>query len=95
MASVGVPPAFGMRESSAHTVGVDCLPEEMNGMKIRDDKDMEAAIIDGKYWWSKWSTKTEIALEMHIKVIEVEGCGCCIDHSHGSSAEFEGFFGCN
>nr|GMD71517.1 shaggy-related protein kinase alpha [Ipomoea batatas] len=58
MASVGVPPAFGMRESSGHTVGVDCLPEEMNGMKIRDDKDMEAAVVDGKYWWSKWSTKT-------------------------------------
>jgi len=19
---------------------------------------MEAAVVDGKYWWSKWSTKT-------------------------------------
>nr|GMC80502.1 shaggy-related protein kinase NtK-1-like [Ipomoea batatas] len=67
---VGVPPAFGMRESSGHTVGVDCLPEEMNVMKIRDDKDMEAAVVDGKYWWSKWSTKTVVsavqAQQVHI-----------------------------
>nr|GLL29399.1 shaggy-related protein kinase alpha-like [Ipomoea trifida] len=47
MASVGLPPASGMRESSGHTVGVDSLPEEMNDMKIRDDKDMEAAVVDG------------------------------------------------
>ena len=33
MASVGVAPT-----SSGHTVGVDRLPEEMNDMKIRDDK---------------------------------------------------------
>lgn len=31
MASVGVAP-------SGHAVGVDKLPEEMNDMKIRDDK---------------------------------------------------------
>lgn len=38
MASVGVAPA-GLREApSGHTVGVDKLPEEMNDMKIRDDK---------------------------------------------------------
>lgn len=38
MASVGVAPASGMREPSNHNVGVDRLPEEMNDMKIRDDK---------------------------------------------------------
>lgn len=37
MASVGVVPA-GLREPSGHAVGVDKLPEEMNDMKIRDDK---------------------------------------------------------
>ena len=37
MASVGVAPA-GLREPSGNTVGVDKLPEEMNDMKIRDDK---------------------------------------------------------
>ena len=37
MASVGVAPA-GLREPSGHAVGVDKLPEEMNDMKIRDDK---------------------------------------------------------
>ncbi|GMN44100.1 hypothetical protein TIFTF001_013295 [Ficus carica] len=45
MASVGVAPA-GAREASG-PAGVDKLPEEMNDMKIRDDKDMEATIVDG------------------------------------------------
>ena len=36
MASMGVVPTSGLRES--HTVSVDRLPEEMNDMKIRDDK---------------------------------------------------------
>ena len=35
MASVGVAPTSGLRESGG---GVDRLPEEMNDMKIRDDK---------------------------------------------------------
>lgn len=38
MASVGVAPTSGLREPSGHAVGVDKLPEEMNDMKIRDDK---------------------------------------------------------
>ena len=38
MASVGVAPTSGMREPSSHNIGVDRLPEEMNDMKIRDDK---------------------------------------------------------
>uniref|UniRef100_A0A7N2L474 Protein kinase domain-containing protein n=1 Tax=Quercus lobata TaxID=97700 RepID=A0A7N2L474_QUELO len=47
MASVGVAAASGMREPSNHNVGVDRLPEEMNDMKIRDDKEMEATVVDG------------------------------------------------
>ena len=38
MASAGVVPAAGLRDVNASTVGVDRLPEEMNDMKIRDDK---------------------------------------------------------
>lgn len=38
MASLGVAPTSGLREPSSHAVGVDRLPEEMNDMKIRDDK---------------------------------------------------------
>ncbi|KAL2460683.1 Shaggy-related protein kinase alpha [Abeliophyllum distichum] len=47
MASVGVAPVSGLRESSSHAVGLDRLPEEMNEMKIRDDKEMETAVVDG------------------------------------------------
>ncbi|KAG5565011.1 hypothetical protein RHGRI_001026 [Rhododendron griersonianum] len=45
MASVGVAPASGLRESQM--VGVDRLPKEMNDMKIRNDKEMEATVVDG------------------------------------------------
>ncbi|GFZ07258.1 shaggy-related kinase 11 [Actinidia rufa] len=45
MASMGVAPTSSLRE--AHTVSVDRLPEEMNDMKIRDDKEMEATVVDG------------------------------------------------
>ncbi|KAA3472587.1 shaggy-related protein kinase eta [Gossypium australe] len=45
MASVGMVPTSGLRESS--TAGVEKLPEEMNDMKIRDDKEMEATVVDG------------------------------------------------
>lgn len=38
MASVGLAPTSGLRESSGHNAGVDRLPEEMNDMRIRDDK---------------------------------------------------------
>ena len=47
MASVGVVPTSYLRESSGHTGGVDKLPEEMNDMKIRDEKEMEATVVDG------------------------------------------------
>ncbi|KAH6819013.1 shaggy-related kinase 11 [Perilla frutescens var. frutescens] len=40
-------PTSDSRESGSHAVGVDNLPEEMNDMKIRDDKEMEATIVDG------------------------------------------------
>ena len=38
MASVSIVPTSGLREHSGNTVGVDRLPDEMNDMKIRDDK---------------------------------------------------------
>lgn len=40
MASVGVAPTSGVREASGchGAAGVDRLPEEMNDMKIRDDR---------------------------------------------------------
>lgn len=38
MASVSVAPASGLRELSGNSAGVDRLPDEMNDMKIRDDK---------------------------------------------------------
>ncbi|KAJ6737737.1 FACT COMPLEX SUBUNIT SPT16 [Salix viminalis] len=47
MGSVGVAPSSRLREASVHNAGVDKLPEEMNDMKIRDDKEMEATVVDG------------------------------------------------
>ncbi|KAJ8526486.1 hypothetical protein K7X08_028963 [Anisodus acutangulus] len=47
MTSVGLAPTSGLRESSSHSVGIDRLPEEMNDMTIRGDKEIEAAIVDG------------------------------------------------
>ncbi|KAJ6320013.1 hypothetical protein OIU78_015412 [Salix suchowensis] len=44
MASVSVAPASGLRDTSGNSAGVDKLPNEMNGMKIRDDKEMEATV---------------------------------------------------
>lgn len=38
MTSVGVAPTSGLGKSSSHAAGVDTLPEEMNDMKIGDDK---------------------------------------------------------
>lgn len=38
MASMGVVSTSNLREPAGHNVGVDRLPEEMNDMKIRDDK---------------------------------------------------------
>lgn len=38
MASMGVVSTSSLREPAGHNVGVDRLPEEMNDMKIRDDK---------------------------------------------------------
>ncbi|GAU21558.1 hypothetical protein TSUD_35210 [Trifolium subterraneum] len=47
-ASVGVAPTSGFREATGHgEIGVDdILPEEMNDMKIRDDREMEATVVD-------------------------------------------------
>src|SRR5262249_23500436 len=38
MASVSVVPASGLQDPSGNTTSVDRLPDEMNDMKIRDDK---------------------------------------------------------
>uniref|UniRef100_A0A0A0LYR9 non-specific serine/threonine protein kinase n=1 Tax=Cucumis sativus TaxID=3659 RepID=A0A0A0LYR9_CUCSA len=47
MASMGVVSTSNLREPAGHNVGVDRLPEEMNDMKIRDDKEVEATVVDG------------------------------------------------
>lgn len=38
MATAGVAPAPGLRDANASSGGVDKLPDELNGMKIRDDR---------------------------------------------------------
>ncbi|KAL9269442.1 Shaggy-related protein [Drosera capensis] len=45
MASIGMAPASSLRAHSG--LSVDRLPEELNDMKIRDDKDMEPTVVDG------------------------------------------------
>lgn len=50
MASAGIPPASAVGKPSGNTMFVDKLPEEINEMKIRDDKvekEMEATVVDG------------------------------------------------
>nr|VDC92687.1 unnamed protein product [Brassica oleracea] len=48
MATVGVEPSAAVRDSNGNvTADVDRLPEEMNHMKIQDDKEMEATIVNG------------------------------------------------
>ncbi|KHN00229.1 Glycogen synthase kinase-3 like MsK-3 [Glycine soja] len=47
MASAGVAPASGVRDVNASSVAVERLPDEMNGMKIRDEREMEATVVDG------------------------------------------------
>ena len=44
MASVGVAPTCGITDSTSH--GVDRLPEEMNDMKIRDEKVNNVSFYD-------------------------------------------------
>lgn len=48
MASVSVIPASGVREPSGNTAAVERLPDEMNGMKIRDDR--VSGIIICYFW---------------------------------------------
>ena len=38
MASLGVAPASGLRDAGGSTLAVDNLPDEMNNMRIRDEK---------------------------------------------------------
>ncbi|XP_020592250.1 shaggy-related protein kinase NtK-1-like [Phalaenopsis equestris] len=47
MASVSVAPLSGMKNASSNTFGMDRLPDEINDLKIRDDKDVEVTVVDG------------------------------------------------
>ena len=47
MASVSVASATAANTGRGNIIGVDKLPEEMNEMKIKDDKEMEATVVDG------------------------------------------------
>lgn len=40
-------PASGVRQPTGTTLAAQTLPHEMNDMKIRDDREMEPAIVDG------------------------------------------------
>ncbi|KAI4374374.1 hypothetical protein MLD38_012378 [Melastoma candidum] len=47
MASLGMVPTSGLRDQSENVVAIDRLPNEINDMKIRDDKEAEATVVDG------------------------------------------------
>ncbi|XP_077210436.1 shaggy-related protein kinase epsilon-like [Tasmannia lanceolata] len=47
MASADIGPPSAVVKPSGNTMSVDKLPEEINEMKIRDDKEMEAMVVDG------------------------------------------------
>ncbi|KAF5811015.1 putative shaggy-related protein kinase NtK-1 CMGC-GSK family [Helianthus annuus] len=47
MASASVVPASEVREPIGNALAAEKLPDEMNDMKIRDDREMEPAIVDG------------------------------------------------
>ncbi|XP_042390961.1 shaggy-related protein kinase alpha-like isoform X2 [Zingiber officinale] len=40
-------PTSGQKHASGSSISMDNLPDEMNDMHIRDDKDVEATVIDG------------------------------------------------
>ncbi|XP_058089088.1 shaggy-related protein kinase NtK-1-like [Magnolia sinica] len=46
MASASVVLATGLRNTSGNAISMDRLPKEMNDMKIRDDKEMETAVVN-------------------------------------------------
>ncbi|THU56559.1 hypothetical protein C4D60_Mb11t18500 [Musa balbisiana] len=48
MASVNMVPSSGLKNTSSTSLGMDKLPQEMSDMKIRDDKEVEATVINGK-----------------------------------------------
>ncbi|KAJ0976439.1 hypothetical protein J5N97_018404 [Dioscorea zingiberensis] len=43
----GLVPSLGLRTTSGNSITMEKLPEEMNDMKIKDDKEVEATVIDG------------------------------------------------
>jgi hypothetical protein len=59
MASAGVAPTSGLREAGVHNAGVDKLPEEMNDMKIRDDK----------VWWLAHLSYLSLVLPLFFVVL--------------------------
>ncbi|XP_078149148.1 shaggy-related protein kinase alpha [Carex rostrata] len=64
MASVSMAPTTSVKNPGGSSIAIDRLPEEMNEMKIRDEKDMEATVVDGN------STETG-----HIIVTTIGGRG--------------------
>lgn len=51
MASIGVAPTSGLRDPSGNTAAVDKLPDEMNDMKIKDEKvSDESSICQFEYY---------------------------------------------
>ncbi|KAG0497251.1 hypothetical protein HPP92_001942 [Vanilla planifolia] len=47
MAAVRLVSSSGMKNTSSSTFGVDKLPDDMNELNIRDDKEVEATVVDG------------------------------------------------
>ncbi|MQM22008.1 hypothetical protein Taro_055055, partial [Colocasia esculenta] len=47
MASVSTASASGLRNAGVNNIAIDRLPDEMNDMRMGDDKEMEAAVVDG------------------------------------------------
>ncbi|KRX92439.1 Shaggy-related protein kinase NtK-1, partial [Trichinella patagoniensis] len=47
MASVSMAPSSGLKNASGDAFGIDRLPDEINDLKIRDDKEVEATVVDG------------------------------------------------
>lgn len=73
MASVGIAPNPGARDSTTHAIGVDKLPEEMNDMKIRDDKVCFDALYYSFWYVFKKSKMGCDCQEMEATVVDGNG----------------------
>ncbi|CAN6453115.1 unnamed protein product [Victoria cruziana] len=47
MASEDAVSTLALKKSNSNATGMDKLPQEINEMKIKDDKEMEATVVDG------------------------------------------------